>query len=226
MDDESLKQHFEEIDREIAATDKRVDEVKWYLGGIGGLFSIWFAVLTLVLSWNYSNDKASLRDFQRDLREDLGKSTAVPELELLGIDGNPLEGQELEAAFETEKTTNKTNGEEHTEIFPKVLLDFSIKNSGNETTGPMTVVLYTDDSIKLLTRSIDERDFKYAWLIEPKYNEPSELPGQLTTEWYMECRLAVNELPPVGKHPALIKFFYGKGKVKRAKITIRVPQRP
>jgi len=218
MDDKSLKQHFEETDRKIATTDKRVDEVKWYLGGVGGLFSIWFAVLTLVLSWNYSADKASLRDFQRDLRADLGKSIAVPELELLGIDGKALEGQELEAAFEPEKT----DGEKYTDM----ILDFSIKNSGNETTGPMTTALYTDDFIKALRRSVDERDFKYAWTFDPQSNEPSELPGQLTMEWILTCRLASNALPPAGKHPALIKFFYGKGKLKQARITIRIPQHP
>jgi hypothetical protein len=36
--------------------------------------------------------------------------------------------------------------------------------------------------------------------------------------------MATKEIPPPGKYPALIKFFYGKGKVAEAKITIRVPE--
>lgn len=219
MSDQSVQERFEEVDTKIAATDKRVDEVKWYIGGIGGLFSIWFAVLTLVLSWNYSADKASLRDFQRDLRADLGKSVGLPELELIGIDGNDLEGQELEATFQTQKTDDNMSN-------TNMILNFGLKNSGDESTGPITATLYTDNSIAGGRPSIDEHDFKYAWVWGSKYSDPPEIPGRLTLAWRFTATLASSELPPAGKHPALIKFFYGKGKAKRAKITIRIPQHP
>jgi hypothetical protein len=226
MDDEALKQRFDQIEKAIAATDKRVDETKLYVGGVAGLFTIWFAVLTVVLSSNYNSDKASLRDFQRDLRQDLGKSSGVPELELLGPDGKALEGQELEASFRTETKDNPEGGPSTSSSSIYLHLTFGLKNAGTETTGPMTTMLYTGDAIKLFSRSIDENDFKYALTIDPKHNDPSELPAQLTLQWGIEGELASQELPLAGKYPALLKFFYGKGKVKRAKIILRVPPHP
>jgi hypothetical protein len=212
MDDDALKQRVEETDRRISAADKRIDDLKGYLAGGATLLSIWFAVLTLVLGFNYNSDKASLRDFQKDLREDLGKSAANPELVLLGLDGQPLSGQELEAKFWPEQSGTK------------ITLDFSIKNAGNGATGPLTVAVYTVDPIKLNLKSIDERDYKYEATIDPKYNEPSEIPGQYTSEWFLTSWMASKEIPPPGKYPALIKFYYGKGKVAGAKIIIRVPE--
>ena len=211
MDDEALKQRFDETDRRISAADKRIDDLKGYLAGGATLLSIWFAVLTLVLGFNYSSDKASLRDFQKDLREDLGKSVANPELLLLGLDGQPLTGQELEAKFQPEQGGLK------------IILYFSLKNSGMGTTGPMTVAFYSVDPIKLNLVSIDERNFKYEAVLDPKYNEPYELPGQMTTQWFLASWLDSKEIPPPGKYPALIKFYYGKGKVAQANIVIRVP---
>ena len=220
MDDESLKQRFEEVEKTISATEKRVDEAKLYAGGIAGLFTVWFAVLTLVLSWNYNSDKAALRDFQKDLREDLGRSVVAPELELIGLNDKPLDAQTIDATFEQKESTE--NGQ--TESYSRICLHFAIKNSGNETTGPLTVMVYTSDPIKLSDRCIDERDFQSVCLIEPKYNEPSELPGKLTTEWNTCCRLYSGALPAAGAYPALIKFFYGKGKMKAARISVRVPE--
>jgi hypothetical protein len=210
MNDDAFKQRFDEIDRRISATDKRIDDLKGYLAGGATLLSIWFAVLTLVLGFNYNSDKASLRDFQKDLREDLGKSTANPELVLLGLDSQPLSGQELEAKFWPEQ-----NG-------TKITLDFSIKNAGNGATGPLTVALYTVDPIKLNLKSIDERNYKYEATVDPKYNEPAEIPGQYSSEWFFTCWIASKEIPAPGKYPALIKFYYGKGKVAQANIYIRV----
>jgi hypothetical protein len=210
MEDDALKQRFQELEKAIAAVEKRVDEAKLYAGGIAGFFTIWFAVLTIVLSSNYNSDKAALRDFQKDLREDLGKSIATPELQLLGLDGQSLAGQELEARFQP------------VEDRLKLIIDFSLKNSGMGTTGPMTVALYTVDPIKLNLASIDERNFKYESIVDPKYNEPYELPGQLTTQWYLATWLVSKQIPPPGKYPALIKFYYGKGKVAQVNIYIRV----
>jgi hypothetical protein len=152
MDDESLKQRFQQIEKTLAATDKRVDEAKLYAGGIAGLFTVWFAVLSLVLSWNYNNDRASLRERQKDLREDLGKSGKLPNLELVGRDNKPLEGQELEASFET-ATENSDQPSAQTTM-PSIHITFALKNSGDDTTCPMTSVLYTGDAVALSARSI------------------------------------------------------------------------
>ena len=91
--EDDIKSRFDETDKRLATTEKRIDDVKWFIGGIASLFTVVFAVLTLILSWNYGNERASLRDFQRDLRVDLGKAEQIPELLVLGENGKELNGQ-------------------------------------------------------------------------------------------------------------------------------------
>jgi hypothetical protein len=221
MDDDSIKQRFQELEKSIVAIEKRVDEAKVYAGGIAGFFTIWFAVLTLVLSSNYNSDKESLREFQKQMREDLGKSVAAPELELLGLNDKLLDGQTISATYRRRDSNNSSD----TQPYYELCFNFAIRNSGNETTGPMTTMLYTSDPIRLGDRSVDEPDFNSVCLIEPKYNSPSEIPGKLTSAWSTCCGLS-GELPAPGQYAGLVKFFYGKGKLKTARVRIGVPAHP
>src|SRR5262245_4162728 len=86
---------FGELDKRYAAVEKRMDDVKWLIGSLAGLFTVLFGVMTLVLSWNYNNERTALREFQRELREDLGRTQPQADLELLGSNGQTLAGQRL-----------------------------------------------------------------------------------------------------------------------------------
>ena len=101
--EDDVKSRFEEGEKRYAGLEKRFDDLKWYFGGVTTLFTIGFSILTVVLSWNYNSEKASLRDFQRDLRADLGKIDLPPDVELLGINGSPISGQDVQARLDVDK---------------------------------------------------------------------------------------------------------------------------
>jgi hypothetical protein len=207
---ESVKDSLEEIDRRFAASEKRFDDLKWYLGGMAAFFTIWFGVLTLVLSWNNNSERESLRQFQQNLREDLGKSEATPQVELLGDDGQQLTGQDVVAAFKIEN------------MQPHIVISHVLKNAGSGPTGPMTVKIYTSGQLELERRSTDEPRYQYEVVISDL--DPSELPGGLSSGWYHSIRLPQEELPPPGKYPSLVKIYYGKGKMTQAQFNLIVPQ--
>jgi hypothetical protein len=207
--DEDVKSKFEDMEKRLSASDKRFDDMKWYFGGVTGLFTIGFSVLTLVLSWNYSNEKASLRELKKEVKMELGKIDAPPEIQLLGIDGQPLAGQELTAEFHEEGPGRLL-----------LIVNHFLRNSGAGLSGPMYVKVYTSDPVVLKNRSTDESKFKYEAAINPSNLNPSEIPGKYSSEWYF--RVAVEKKPPKGKYDAMIKVFYGKGRVSQARFKLNV----
>src|SRR5208282_6563536 len=90
---EMFEQRFHEVEKQFASSDKRIDDMKGYFAGAAGIITVWFSVLTIALSINVSDEKASLREFQQDMREDLLKNPPIPQVDLLGVDGKPLAGQ-------------------------------------------------------------------------------------------------------------------------------------
>jgi len=203
--DDDVKTRFEELEKRLLTTDKRFDDIKWYFGGVTTLFTIGFSVLTLALSWNYANEKASLRDFQRDLKADLGRIDALPELELLGVDAKPLANQNINAEISQDK-----------DVYLSLTINHFLRNAGNGISGPMFVKLYSSDPVVLDNRSTDEPRFKYEATITPKNLEPNEIPGKYSTEWFHQVNLPKKTRPPKGRYEMLVKVYYGKGKVVQA----------
>jgi hypothetical protein len=208
--DEEEKARFEDVEKRLEAADKRFDDMKWYFGGVTTLFTIGFSVLTLVLSWNYANEKASLRDFVKDVKEDLGKVSAAPEIELLGVDRQPLAGQELKAEFDL-----RPDG------YMYLVINHMLRNTGTGLSGPLYVKYYASDPVVFSNKSSDESKFKYEVAVTPKDLFPSEIPGQYSSDWYQSIYLP-NKKPPKGKYDMLVKVFYGKGRVSQAQFRLNV----
>lgn len=80
---EEIKVRFEELDKRIEINEKHFGDIKWYFGGVTSLFAIGFSVLVLVLSWNLNSEKIALREFQKDIKSDIGKIDTPPNLVLL-----------------------------------------------------------------------------------------------------------------------------------------------
>ena len=99
--DEETKARLEELDKRFSSLEKRLDDIKWYFGGVTALFTFGFSVFALVSSWTYGSERASLRDFQNELRAEVGKVEPPPELQILGVDGDPLSGEEVPVKFRT-----------------------------------------------------------------------------------------------------------------------------
>lgn len=209
--EEEIKVRFDELEKRFGTTEKRIDDIKWYIGGFAGLFAIVFSALTITMSWNYSNERTSLREFQRDLKAELGKIESLPELEILGVDGASLDNQEISAEF-------KTSGDGSVYF----VLNCIIRNKGSAASGLMYEKFYASDPIRLPFRSTDESKFKYETYISPKQLEPNEIPGKYSNEWFNSITLKDKVKPPPGKYPMLIKLFYGKGKVTQAVFTLIV----
>ena len=209
--DEETERRLSDVHRRLSADEKRFEDWKGYVAGGATLITLWFAVLTIVLGWNYSSEKASLRDFQHDLREDLGKGAATPELELQGIDGKPLTGQDLIAEFNISKD----------EVY-EVGFHLIVKNSGHASTGRMWAKFYSRDPLELANKSTDESQYQFEDLAGPQNLDPNDIPGQLSYSWQLEWDLAKKQWPREGRYPCLLKIYYGNGKVIPAAITLVV----
>ena len=210
---EDVERRLSDLEKHLSAADKRFNDWKGYIAGGATLITIWFAVLTIVLSWNYSSEKASLRDFQHDLREDLGRSAPSPEVELEGTDGKPLAGQEIIADF------NRTRNDVYQVGFHHI-----IKNSGHESTGSMWAKFYSKAPLELPDKSTDEPQYDFEGIASAKDLDPNDMPGQLSSSWQLWWELSQKKWPAAGRYPCLLKIFYGHGKEVSAPITLIVSQ--
>ncbi len=213
--EDDVKSRFEDVDKRYAALEKRFDDVKWNFGGVTTLFSLGFSILIVVLNWNFNAEKSALRDFQRDLKAEIGKIELPADLEIVGLNGSPLDGQEVAA----ELFVDEGNKEHY------LRLTHFLRNRGEGSTGPLFLKLYTGDRIRLDALSSDESKFKWEAYITPENLTSKEMPGkfsvQLTHRFYLPDR---QTLAP-GKYPGLLKVYYGKGKVVQAKITLAVDEK-
>jgi hypothetical protein len=133
---------FGEAEKRMATLEKRIDDVKWLIGSLAGLLTVVFSVLMLMISWNYGNERASLREFQRDLREDIGKAQPTPKIEILGPNGLPLSGQVLRGDVIVDK-----------DGFHIVSLESILRNIGSGTSGPISIKVYTKKDLPLNRRA-------------------------------------------------------------------------
>jgi hypothetical protein len=202
---------FDEVDKRIQSTEKRFDDLRWYFGGVTTLFMVGFSVITIVLSWNYKSERDSLRDSLRDFKEEVGKVEAPPSVELMTQNGEALSNQELQARFY--KADNVMY----------VAFDFVVRNSGDGSSGPVAAKLYTSNpEIKLQYPSTDERKFAYEDYLDPKYFL-LDLPGKMSRNWNAGFYLSNQRIPRPGRYSALLKLYYGKGKIAVAPVVVLVP---
>jgi hypothetical protein len=203
MDDE-LKARFEDVDKRLALADRRFDDVKWFFGSV----SLILSVVAIIAGYNYNNERARLDASVKEFKEEIGKLELPPELEVLGNTGQPVAGQEVMARVNTQENS----------LF--LTYNFILRNVGSGTTGPMWIKVYASDPIRLADFSADEPKFKYEAVIAPKNLDPSELPGKLSSQRFVNLRLG--RMPPPGKYPVLMKHYYGKGKVVTSSFTLVV----
>ena len=210
-DPETQDPKITEINSRLVAFQTRLDDFKSYFAGATTLFTVGFAILTLVLGFNINSERESLRQFQRDMREDLGKSAPLPQVEVQGTNGKPLQGQSIIPSLLREDGKLKFQ------------FDYVLKNSGLGSTGPITTKIYTTKPIELDDKSTDEPQFDYEGVIPAEASSFSSLPGQLSVGWDAYFILPGPQPPPPGNYPVLIKEYDGQGKVAQAAITLVIP---
>jgi len=205
---EDVKARFEDLDKRISSADKRFDDlnkrfddVKWVAGSV----SILLSVLAVLAGFNFTNERAALRDSLKELREEVGKVEVTPNLEMVGLDGQTLSGQEVPGHVSRDNDAIILS------------INFILRNIGSGTTGPMWVKLYSS-SLSPDYPSSDEPKFKYEAIVIPKSFGPGELPGKMSAPRYLNVGLA--SPPEPGKHCVPMKHYYGKGMVASASFII------
>jgi hypothetical protein len=206
--DDDVKSRFDEVERRHASLEKRIDDVKWYVTGVATVFGVIFGLVSLVMNWRFEDEKTTLRQFQTQIREDIGKGEPPPRLELLALNRALLSGQDIKV--------DVVPGDK----FARINFSHFISNKGDGATGPLWVKLYTNDPLRMSNASVDEAKFKYDGFISPGGLAPSELPGKFEMQFYLSFELAGPDNPPAGRYPALLKYYYGKGRVTEAPITL------
>jgi hypothetical protein len=205
---EEIKDRFEQV-------DKRFDDFKTILTLGSVIITLIFGIISIFVTLNLQSEKASLREFEKELRDEvrseLGRLEEPAKVELYDLDQKPINGRNIPASFDTTSDGSL-----------RMTVKCILRNEGVSESGPVSIKIYTSNPIKLFYISTDERGFNYEGYIPPKNLSPSELPGGLSIEMNFGFELDMKEIPANGTYPALFKLFYGKGKIAKASFNIIV----
>ena len=210
--DEETKLKLDDLDRKATVLDKKIDDqgkrfddVKWFVGGS----SLIFSVLVLIAGWNYNTERGVLRDFEKEIRELVSK-TDETRMDLYAINGMDLAGQEISA--EVLPPPPGGTGDFY------LVFSFVLRNTGENTSGPTYLKLYTKEDLKLAQKSSDDARYQYEDYLTPKTLTPDSIPAKMSIIHDLRFFLPPPASISPGKHAALLKVYYGKGKVVSAPI--------
>lgn len=202
---------FSGIDNRFLIINKRIKILGITVLTIGLFFLVLIVASYYNIGQNFSNEKADLREFIRDLKENFGKLEPSPNIELFGLDGLPLQGQKLPVKL-VEKNGNK-----------RLEISYIAKNTGKKATGQSYLKYYANDPIILSNPSIDDPNFKFEAYTNPNNFNPSEIPGgNYSVNWISKIDLMPTDKEISGEHQFLLKYYYGESKVSSAKFTILI----
>jgi hypothetical protein len=195
-------------------TDKRIQDLKWYIGIFSSAIAFLVAGLTVIGGLNLAAEKSSLKDFKQELREEvresLGKSVAQPKLVFQTMDGKPLEGATL-PAWIGPGDKNK----------PQIHFEYVIANKGNGRSGPMFQRFYASD-IRLSDPDVDQTGYKYATFIKPENFNPAELLGGVAMKYISSLDVADDFHGFEGEKKMLLRLYYSNGITTQAEIKLRM----
>jgi len=209
--DDDVKARLEGLDEKVSAVDKRIGDVRWGVNLAFGLIGFVVALALVLGTLNLKAEKDGLQEFRKEVKTEIGRGEASPDVELIGANRRPLADQTVVGKLAKDEAGNSV-----------LTLPYFIRNSGDGLTGRMYLKLYTRDGIPLVGESADEPNYKYELAINPDQLNPNELPGKYEAQWVTRVSFGKDPGPARGSHPALIKVYYGKGRVARAPITIRI----
>jgi hypothetical protein len=233
MDDEA-KYRLDDADRRISTLDKkiddqgkrfddqgkRVDDIKWAIDRISAIFAAIFTLLVLVAGINYVTDRNRLESAEKEITDRLNK-TDDSKIELFTSDGKKY----LRAPLVKFPQTNKPNtSADPVNGVPHLTFSFVSKNTGNDSSGPIFIKIYTADGLQLDHPSSDKSNFKCEAYLPPDTIDPNTIPAQMSIANDLRVWLPDPSDVKPGKYPALIKLYYGKAKIAYAPIVFVIPE--
>jgi hypothetical protein len=173
-----------------------------------------FGLLGLALAWNVVSERGDLRELRKDLKDEvrasLGQLSDEPEIVLLTADNRPLDGAAVNAVIGGDPV--------------QLVMPIIIRNQGKAWTGSnVAIKVYTPAALPLLLRSTDEPNFAFEvyWLGSAETGLTS-LPAGFAYSFNLTLYPDPSKKIRAGRYSCLVKFYYGRGKVARASISLGV----
>ena len=206
--EDSMKTYFSDNFRFL---EKRINDQYKVLGIIVTLLVGFFIVIGIFNQYNYNKEKESLKEFKEACLKKIDEVTngllRRPKLEILGQNGQSLEGQIITGKIE--------------QIQHKYKIRFVIryKNTGNKITDDLYVIEYFKKPVIVgdITGS-DEVGFDYQIVMAGEKNNPSVIPPGASVGYTYNVNLkdnsniekTIKELESSKDgFPVLLKIFYG-----------------
>lgn len=208
---------FDNTNDRLISLEKRIDDIKWYMGGITAFLGIIFAIISFISSENTNSEKIGLIEFKKEMREDLFKNGPPPSIQVYKDIDVSLADADVTVQKYVDSSRNNA-----------IRFDLIVKNAGGSPAFNLLFKIYTSDPIKLgnfdvITHKLapkyssDEKMYKYETFVSAD-NAP--LPANMTDRSIFN--LFVLSAPPPGKYPVLLKISYGTKDVSELKFNIVV----
>ena len=201
---------FDDFDKRFQTLEKRFDDVKWVAGAISALLALVISAFTVAASLNITSEREALLKFEDHIREDLGRTESLPDIELLDSNQQPLEGKTIAGSVGLNAEGKK-----------QLTFGFDIRNKGASSSGQMWIKVYTNDPVQLASKSHDEQ-FRWVDTSYPTDVTPNDIPGGNFSFPYDWSWVIKQDVPKGKRYPILVKIYFGKGKVAQAHFFVEV----
>lgn len=192
--------------------EKRLEDLKWFIGVFSGTIALVFAGLSIFLGINLSSERASIKEEREQLKtqvmESLGKSEK-PLLQLETIDGKPLNGAMINGWIAPNE-----NGVQ------QIHIQYVIRNIGNGRSGPMFLRFYSTD-IHFNDPDTDQTGYKYSTFINYTAWDPAELLGGVSMPYTSNINISKNFKIVDGQTEILIRLYYSDREMVDAKVRLK-----
>jgi hypothetical protein len=144
------------------------------------------------------------------------KLEKAPKLVIQTVDRKPLEGNELRAAIEKDKSGSS-----------RLALNTIFRNVGGVKTDYPFVKLYVS-GLQLRNNSTDEGEFEYEDYITPESAGIKTIPAGISLHRKLRFPIDLSSAPPLKEkeYPALLELAYGEGVKTRIRFKIVLDQGP
>ncbi|KAF1684911.1 hypothetical protein B1992_13850 [Pseudoxanthomonas broegbernensis] len=170
------------------------------------------AGLSVIVGFNLSSERASLRDFKEEIRTEVRErlgSGAQPSLDLMTLERKPLAGATVDAAI----LRNAGN-------FPQISFRYAVANRGRGNSGALFARYYSTD-IPFTDPNIDDTEYETSTFVDALNFSPSTLPGGVSMPYTANLRVAEGFVLGDGPASVRMRIYYADGETATAEFRLR-----